>query len=167
MDNFHIEIVAEGDATLAAAIEIAFRHNAPGGKATFYRVVKLKKVTRYFARECQPEQVNVDRIEKPAHIRVSHSNEWRHAADGTPTLILLWSKEDKPDVLPLAFPMAPAHAIDFVKGWLENAASAGPQPDHDGDNHLWYCLFTTGWGHVADSTYAIIGVQAAWAMYGK
>jgi hypothetical protein len=33
MDNFHIDLTAEGEETLLQVFEIAFRHNAAGGKA--------------------------------------------------------------------------------------------------------------------------------------
>lgn len=165
MDNFRIELCAEGQVTLARAIEIAFQHNAPGNKAEFYRVVKLRRKTTYYGMECKVEDGNLDVGDKP--FRVSHSSEWAEHRDGTPTLILLWSHEQAPGVMPLAFKMTPAHAIPFVKGWLENAADPGQQPDHDGSNGRGFYVFTEGWGHVAGMHYAIVGVQATWAMYGK
>ncbi len=38
MDNFKIDIVAEGSESLATAVGVAFKHNAPGRKAEAYAI---------------------------------------------------------------------------------------------------------------------------------
>lgn len=71
MDNRAIDITTQGTESLALALQLIW-DNAPGGKATHYKVVRLREQTRYYG--------------TPA---TSHHTELVEAADGTPTLILL------------------------------------------------------------------------------
>lgn len=146
MDNRTLDIVSEGDAPLGLALKLAWS-NASGGKATHYKIAKLHEHVEYFG---QPTS---------RHHVVS-----RESPDGTPTLILLWHEEK--GALPLPYPMELDEAIPFVIGWLKKAPY-GEQPDHDGDNGAGWRVYTEAWGHVAGHAYAIVGVQPAWAMYGK
>lgn len=41
MDNFKLGIRGEGQQSLDQALEIAFRHNCPGGRVTHYKEVRL------------------------------------------------------------------------------------------------------------------------------
>lgn len=41
LDNFRIELIAQGKPSLRQALEIAFRHNAPGGKMEGWAVSKV------------------------------------------------------------------------------------------------------------------------------
>jgi hypothetical protein len=163
MDNFKIDVVAEGEASLKAAIEIAFAHNAPGGKATHYKVVRLKKRVRYYANPST--ETLVDNLGGEVGFHVHHFTELEEADDGVLTLILCWNDEDGAARLP--FPLKAADAVPFVTGWLASEGDAGPVPDHDGDNDKGWRVFTDHWGHVAGCHYAIAGIQAQWAMYGK
>lgn len=160
MDNFLIDLVAESKPSLSSALLLAFNHNAPGGKATHYKRVKLKYETRYFkvaSRELQPDLT----LEN-----VSHSSGTYERPQGVDSLILLWSAGDK-DAMPLPYPMMHADAVEFIDGWLRNGAEYGREPDHDGDNGKGFRVFTEGWGHVAGNTYTICAIQPAYAMYGK
>lgn len=163
MDNFTIDISGEGEGTLAKALEIAFAHNAPGGKATHYNAVRLKEVTRYYSNPAGPKlAANLDRNDA---LHIHHFNDIQQADDGDLTLVLCW--HESKESTPLPFPLGIADAINFVKGWLTNAGDPGSRPDHDGDNGAGWRVFTGAWGHVAGNSYGIVGVQAIWAMYGK
>lgn len=86
-------------------------------------------------------------------------------------LVFFWSepkdvKKDAP-VQPLPYPMDAKALIDFALNWLRNGADYGKQPDHDGDNGKGWRIYVEGWGLIAGSHYAIIGILPAWAMYGK
>lgn len=146
MDNRAIDITTQGTESLALALQLIW-DNAPGGKATHYKVVRLREQTRYYG--------------TPA---TSHHTELVEAADGTPTLILLWHEERGATALP--FPLTRDDAPGFVAGWLKSA-EYGREPDHDGSNERGFRVFTDGWGHVAGHHYGIAGVQPVWAMYGK
>lgn len=163
MDNFTIDIVGEGDTSLAKALEIAFAHNAPGDKATHYSVVRLKPQTRYFANKVTGHLAA--NLKEAPDYHVHHFSDMVTAPDGTPTLMLLWTESK--GAVPLAFPMKIEDAIPFVKGWLSNAGDPGQAHDIDGDLDRGWRVFTESWGHVAGCSYAIVGVQACWAMYGK
>lgn len=163
MDNFTIDIVGEGDETLAKALEIAFAHNAPGGRITHYSVVKLKSEPRYYATEAKSEVA--ENLNGAPGLHVHHFDNYKQDDKGHLTLMLLWS--DSNGALPLPYPMIITDAIPFVKGWLANAGDPGSRPDIDGDMKRGWHVFTEAWGHVAGCSYAVAGVQACWAMYGK
>jgi len=149
MDNRTIDIISEGDDGLALALQLIWP-NAPGGKATHYKMVNLIEKTEYYAREGKV---------------VYHSTSTTEDPKGTPTLILLWYDEHDARELPYALDLA--GGVAFVRGWLAHKADYGPEPDHDGHNKRGWRIFTENWGHVAGHVYAIVGVQPAWAMYGK
>lgn len=163
MDNFTIDITAEGEASLKSALEIAFAHNSPGKKTTHYKVLNLAETARYYVSE--PTEKRAANVEKPVPLCVHHYNDTQEHPNGTQTLILLWAAE--PDASKLPYTMSVAQAFELVKGWLSEAGVPGPEPDHDGDNGAGWRIFTGPWGKVAGSSYGIIGIQPAWAMYGK
>lgn len=142
MDNFRIDITAEGEASLRGAMELAFAHNAPGGKVESYRVAVLTGTS------------------------------WNGIAeelDGRTALILRWTKEktrkeDGPVDLP--FRLDAAGAADFASRWLAEQ-DFGREPDHDGDNGKGWRMWTGPWGHVGDDRYAVCAILAEWATYGK
>ena len=148
MDNRQLNIISEGQKSLASAIAISWA-GAAGGKATHYKIVKLKKETRYYG---EP---------KTTH----HFNELKESDDGIQTLILLWHEEQEAKALP--YPLELDGAINFISLWLKTAELTR-RPDIDGDSEACgWRIFTESWGHVAGHTYAIVGVQPVWAMYGK
>lgn len=163
MDNFTIDITGEGENTLAKALEIAFAHNAPGGKATHYSTVRLVRETKYYANPATDHLPG--NLREASDLHVHHSTNTRHDDKGHLTLMLLWSESK--GSMPLPYPMTITDAIPFVKGWLTNAGDPGKQPDIDGDLGSGWRVFTEGWGHVAGCSYAVVGVQACYAMYGK
>jgi hypothetical protein len=149
MDNRTIDILSEGEESLALAIKLTWP-NAPGGKAVAYKIARLKKIVKYH-KNSEGEVLY-------------HSSEWVEAEDGIHSLILFWHHD--PKSTPLPYPINLDGAIEFIKGWLDTA-EYGKQPDHDGDNHPGWRLFNESWGHVFGSCYGILMIQPAWAMYGK
>lgn len=141
-----MRILGEGKESLAQALAIAFRHNCPGRKVTHYDQRNLVLRRQYYR---DPDR---------------HTDTWLDSAAGIPTLILLWSEDRQGASLP--YPLDLDRATGFVEGWLEGV-ERGQQPDHDGSNGKGWFVFTDGWGHVADLQYAVVGIQPAWAMYGK
>lgn len=89
MDNFQISIVAEGVDSLRAALSIALRHNAPGGKISHWAVAK----------DPAPE-----------------ANAWTQDAIGK-TLILLWHEERESQPFPAELDLE--LATSFVDAWLK------------------------------------------------
>lgn len=150
MDNRTIDVTSEGCEGLELALRLIWP-SAPGGKATHFKRMRLKRRTQYFPKP-NSEEIG------------SHYTQSIEAEDGTPTLVLLWHEENGASELP--YPMTLEDVVPFVEGWLK-AANYGTQPDHDGDNGKGWRVFTEGWGHVADHRYAIVGIQPVWAMYGK
>lgn len=142
MDNFKIDITAEGEASLRKAIEIAFAHNAPGSKIESYHIKKLENSSWYDI----PESLK-----------------------GETAIILRWIKaesftEGGPVNLP--FKLDSAGAADFAIRWLAEQ-DRGPEPGHDGSNGKGWRIFTGAWGHVGNDHYAVCAIVPAWAMYGK
>ncbi|MDR9781847.1 hypothetical protein [Rhizobium redzepovicii] len=138
MDNFHIDITAEGKTSLQKAIEIAFAHNAPGRKAESYSVVTLAKTV---------------------------VNDLPHGLDGKTALILRWSGAEK-QLGAVNLKLDVEGAVDFATRWLAEQ-NFGREPDHDGDNGRGWRVFVGAWGHVGGDHYAILGIVPSWAMYGK
>lgn len=140
MDNFRIDITAEGRPSLVKAIEIAFAHNAPGGKVESYELTTL---------------------ESDVYTGIPES------LDGARALVFRWSKEDgRKNSVPLPFKLDAAGAADWAERWL-GEADFGRQPDHDGHNKKGWRVFTGNWGHVGSDHYAVCAVIPSWAMYGK
>lgn len=165
MDNQTIDIVSEGDAGILKALEIIWPAAAVGGDADFYRIIKLKPETRYYATKregnCESMEANCDGLPK---YHVHHFTNETECSDGVPTLILLWSEERNATKFP--FPLNINQSAQFIVDWLASL-DYGRQPDHDGSNGKGWRLFTESWGHVAGHHYAIVAAQPAWAMYGK
>jgi hypothetical protein len=141
MDNFHIDVVSEGKESFKHALEIAM---APHPQASHYAV-----------------------IEHPVD-----ANEWTKKKEKRKTLVLFWANDESFKPRPSAFPckMKGTALVEFIWHWLEDAwenRAHGSEPDHDGDNGNAWRLFNEGWGHVAESPYAFVGIQPVWAMYGK
>lgn len=153
MDNQQIDIVSEGRDGIRHALSIIWNSAAPGGKATHYKVLKLREETKYYCRDDNGKH-------RTQHCTKLVKDEER----GADTLILLWHDED--GSIPLPFPLSLDQAAGFVADWI-GSASYGSEPDHDGSNGRGWRLFTEAWGHVARHHCAIVGAQPAWAMYGK
>jgi hypothetical protein len=151
VDNNFIDIVSDDDEALGWGLGIAWKH-APGGKATHSEVIRLRKVTEYWPTGAQ------------GSITTHHSVRLVEDEKGIPTLIFLWHAEG--NAQELLYPVYAKSAVELAKGWLKNV-NYGNEPDHDGDNERGWRIFTEAWGHVAGRHYAIIGIQPAWAMYGK
>lgn len=160
MDNRSINVVSEGPEALGIAMELVW-DNAVGGKATHYKVANVFHRIRYYAR-LAADNANVEVNGHQLHVH--HWSQDEEAKDGRQTLILLWHEER--DSIALPYPLNHVQAATFAADWLEHA-NYGRQPDHDGDNGRGWRAFTDGWGHVAGHHYAIVGIQPAWAMYGK
>lgn len=139
MDNFKIDVTAEKQASLLKAIEIAFAHNAPGGKAESYEIVTVEAGPYSGLSEC---------------------------LNGAVAMVFRWTKEGSKGAVALPFKLDAAGAAEFAQRWLAEQ-DFGRQPDHDGHNGRGWRVFTGAWGHVGADRYAICGVTPAWAMYGK
>lgn len=148
MDNRVLDITSEGDKALDMALQLVWP-NAPGGKASHYKIVDVQESTSYYG--TPPDR---------------HYSETKIVPDGegTQTMILFW--HDDKGSIPLPYPMDQQESLHFVKGWLKQTKH-GSQPDHDGSNGKGWRVFTNSWGHVAGHHYAFAGIQFAWAMYGK
>ncbi len=142
MDNFKIDITAEGESSLRKAIEIAFAHNAPGQKVESYHILKLVR---------------------------SPYNDLQEELDGRTAMVLRWTTEERPKPdgpVNLPFRLDSAGAADFAIRWLAEQ-DFGREPDHDGSNRKGWHIYTGAWGHVAGDQYAVCAIVPAWAMYGK
>jgi hypothetical protein len=69
----------------------------------------------------------------------------------------------------LPYPMGWKEAADLAWGWLLNQPKEKYTDylDHDGSNGKGFLIYNEGWGHVAGSHYAFLGVKPVWAWYGK
>lgn len=154
MDNFALNITAEGEPTLKLAFDAAFTHNAPGAKATHYSV-----------REPQEGE----RQEKPDGVPKHWQAPWKYGQEPRPRrIVFFWHapEQSQPDVVALPFSLDAAGAAEFAMRWLAEAPY-GREPDHDGDNGRGWRAYVEGWGHVDGSHYAVIAVSPSWAQYGK
>lgn len=149
MDNRVIDVVSEGEEGIKMAMRLIWP-SALGGEATHYILGRFSARTRYYG----------EKGGNPIH----HVTSLEKSEKGSHTLILLWHEERESIQLP--FPLDLDGATQFVSQWLKSA-DYGREPDHDGDNGKGWRIFTEDWGHVAGHHYAIVGVQPAWAMYGK
>ena len=144
MDNFRIDILAEGGDTLREAIGIAIKKGAPGGRITHYEIARIGQ---------------------------HETDDLRWSGRASPLVLILFWSEDKSrsNILPLMFPAGPAEVYELVRGWLASlkAEDLGPEPDHDGSNGRAWRLYNEAWGHVDGSHYAVCAIQPCWAMYGK
>lgn len=146
-----MQVVSEGNEGIALALRLIWP-NAPGGKATHYRIANYTSTTEYYQNK---DGQTTGHSEKMVEDQ----------SKGVPTLILFWHEER--GNVPLPFPLGLDETIQFVQNWLKVTDMPGRPPDHDGNNGMGWCIFTEGWGHVAGSHYAIVAIQPAWAMYGK
>ena len=145
MDNFGLDVLAEGPDTLGEIIKIAFRHNASSDHATHWAEIALPfKGVEFMGDESTTR----------------------------PTLVLYWRDPGDKRLESHPFPsrITPEEAQVFVNSWLRGLGEQHrlPQePDHDGSNGKAYRVFVEGWGHVAENSYAICAIQPTWAMHGK
>jgi len=72
-----------------------------------------------------------------------------------------------PEFVPFVTPINSRQAVDIVNSWLDEVASFGSQPDHDGDNEKSFRIFCESWGHIGGNHYTFAAVEPYWAMYGK
>lgn len=82
-------------------------------------------------------------------------------------LVLFWTDPCLSAAQPLPYPMKGDSLVDFAFHWLQDGATYGSQPDHDGENERGWVIYVESWGHVMKSPYAICGVRPYWACYGK
>ena len=150
MDNRLIDITSEGKEALKMALSLIW-DNAPGGKATHFRVLNLRQNTTY---------------NKTKDREVGHHLTGLVQDDekGTPTLILYWKEDRAAQILP--YPMELDSCYEMVLGWLAQA-DYGFEPGHDGSNGKGFRVLNEMWGHVIRSHYAFAAIQPCWAWYGK
>lgn len=143
MDNFQIDVVAEGEKTLVELFEIAFRHNSAGGTAVAWNEVEIPFKGVEYLGDTSPTR---------------------------PTLVFYWHYEEKEKTVRLPSPISPTLAARFAMEWiseLKRVKRLPNEPDIDGSVGHGFRVFTEDWGHVQNNGYAIIAVQFVWATYGK
>lgn len=149
MDNQSIDIISESLEKLLLAMRLVWPTK---GHAEAFRVQQFtKKVTYHHFKTIQ-----------------THHTELVPDPNGIHTLILLWHYKSETD-LRLLYPMDVEQAHHLVTGWLKNVEYPDKGPYANGEvlfKKGWRA-FTDEWGHVVGYHYAIIGIQPAWAMYGK
>jgi hypothetical protein len=142
LDNFCIDITAEGNDSLLKAIEIAFAHNAIGHKVESYHVTKLKG---------------------------NENNGLPDSVNGKTALVLRWHKSDKVSEdgpVNLPFKLDPKGAADFAQRWLAEQ-DFGREPGHDGHNKKGWRVITGSWGFIGNDRCAVCAIIPWWAWYGK
>ncbi len=84
-------------------------------------------------------------------------------------LVLLWHEDSNKNSIKLPSPLSWKGAADLAWEWLANQPEDKYQQylDHDGSNGEGFKVYNEDWGHVAGSSYAILGVIPIWAWYGK
>ena len=145
MDNKQIDIISEGNDDLKSTLKLIWGDSKT--KVIQYMYTRLKTETSYFG----------DPVD-------SHYTSSQISAKGVPILILF--KWDATNAMKLPYPMDLDDSFSFIKGWLKNV-DYGQEPDHDGTNNHGWRVFTERWGNVAGYSSAMVGIQPAWAMYGK
>lgn len=142
MDNFSIDVTAEGHESLLKAMEIAFAHNAPIKRVESYHVTKLVS-DEYNG---LPKDVN-----------------------GKTALVMRWSRTEKfseTGPVNLPFKLDVKGTADFAQRWLEEQ-EFGREPDHDGHNKKGWRVITGNWGFVCGDREAVCAIIPWWAAYGK
>lgn len=146
MDNRSIDLTSEGHEALSLALKLMW-DSVPGGFATHFKIVKLRATNVYWGNPTSHHEVRLEPDDT-----------------GVPTLILFWTAASGAEQF--AYPHDLERTNEFVKGWLKSV-EYGPEPDHDGDNGKGWRVFTDFWGQIAGASSSIVGIQPAWAMYGK
>lgn len=148
MDNFKIEIVAEGVGALRRGLEIAFAAHSGTAKGWGLKHVDHKKKVPDYEDKA-PELLGVSPI--PHDV-----------------LVFYWTDpEDKNDYHEFPTEMDAEGATKIAMDWLNKKGTFGDEPDHDGSNHKGFYLFCNTWGHVLGSHYGMVAIGPAWAMAGK
>lgn len=173
MDNRSIDITSEGHEDLRAALSIAWR-NAAGGKVKYWVETQVAVRTNYYVREA--DERRTANVSLPSQglppLHVHHGSDELEIEGGLPTLILLWYVDDSRRNSVQAFPqpLGFEQALDFTLGWLaELKPEAWPDSPWSDDvmHKPGWRAFTDYWGHVAGYHGGIVGIQPAWALYGK
>ena len=167
IDNFSIRLMSDSQDHFDLALEIAFNqhgHDPPvkrdgklyGQFASHYAILEEKVMIFFWAEESM------------THFRVPEAfpNFRTPISQGMdePGIRVMEGEVTK---LPPGFDVKAAQAMAWT--WLQNAAKYPESTGWSGDveKHKGFYLFTDYWGHVADSHYGIIGVEAVWALVGK
>jgi len=141
MDNFVMNCKAEYIEDLRRLLKVAFSVNAPGGKTSGFKEVRLLE-----------------------------NEDGRHVKDedGILSFVLFWSNSSGADKFPVK--MDADSVTETVWAWLENVKDQDRAESCD-DLDVWedeaFRVFTDFWGHVDGDSYAIVAVQPIWAWAGK
>ncbi len=107
-----------------------------------------------------------DNFDMAMQIAFSQHGEARAYRKEKDKFILAWLGCDGTLDLPVA--MNTRAASDLVWLWLQTEADYGKEPMHDGSNARGFRVYVEQWGHVFPIGHcAIVGIQPAWAMFGK
>lgn len=146
MDNYRIDITAEGENVLRKAIDLAMTR----------RDGDLPCKTLYWAIRAADDPAKPD-----PHRRLRNDEPRRER------IVFFWHEQaDDKDRHP--FPVLPSTAAiaDIVIAWLKTV-KRHPQPDHDGSNGHGWRLYNEDWARVDDDSSALFAVHFEWAWYGK
>ena len=154
MDNFHIDVTAEGREAFNAAMGLAMR---PHDKAVAYAIHPTLGLVLFWH---DGETAIADRAETPQFSSEINREAWdRLYAEGQAKVVCA-------PVQKLPYAMQGRALVEFAWHWLLTA-DYGRQPDHDGSNEEGWRVYNETWGHVGSSHYAFVAIRPVWAMYGK
>jgi len=176
MDNFNLKFTGESRVDFNAVIGMAVRH-APGSKVEAYSLVNTPDgptlVFLWLKQEGKNDYTWTIREKKylSGAFEGIQGQKFEDMKLPIPkgTVVQVSVEESQSSMAPiLSTPFRTAEAAsDFAWHWLQEVAEYGPEPDHEGDNHKGFYLFTGFWGHVLGNSNGIIGIRPCWAMYGK
>lgn len=154
MDNFRIDVTAEGREAFDAAMGLAMhRHN----KAVSYAIHPMLGLVLFWH---ESETSIAGGAETPQFPPDINREAWDRMYKEAQAKIV------RVPVQKLPYPMQGKALTEFAWNWLATV-ERGPQLDHDGDNEEGWRVYCEAWGHVGSSSYAFVAVQPIWAMYGK
>lgn len=139
MDNFQLEVTAEGPDRLRMVMGILFFDQ--------YKSTRYPKRATHYTIDPKAGLIFYDyqfAIKEPDRART----------------------EIPGNLTKLPFTLDAEGAADFALRWLAET-DYPKEPDHDGDNGKGWKVHLGQWGRVTDDWHSFVGVLPEWAMYGK
>jgi len=158
MDNFCIDVTAEGRESLRLALVLAFAHNAPGKKAIHWAEVPGVGMALLW----HEDEIEYSFTSKGKLIAYQELHIRRDEVDKT--------KSGRVKSQKLMSPATAEAAVDLVWNWLQSLDDGqyqGSIGDSDVSEGRGFRVFCEGWGHFRNSHYTICVVSPVWAWYGK
>lgn len=185
MDNFHIDIKAEGEENLVRALEIAMsRHSY----ATHWCDHPTKGMILFWSKPTETiKSFTMDRAPKKVdNLLSADKGESGEFYDSHGTIYIWNPKKDSKwgweraldsylaQTVPVhPFPYKMKKATDlarFIQGWIGELPDERyiDDLDHDGSNGRGFRVYNESWGRLDDcSSYSFVAIQPCWAWYGK